>query len=46
MMSAQFLLGAKYLPFANQIEDSGFIVSSYLSRKPHEESNFLNATEL
>ena len=29
--SAQFLLGAEYLPFVNQIEDLGFIVSSSLS---------------
>ena len=29
--SAQFLLGAEYLPFVNQIEDLGFIVSSTLS---------------
>ena len=36
--SAQFLLGTKYLPFVNQIEDMCFIVSSALSWKPHVES--------
>ena len=39
--SAQFLLGAEYLPFVNQIEDLGFIVSSSLSWKPHVESKLL-----
>ena len=39
--SAQFLLGDEYLPFVNQIEDLGFIVSSFLSWKPHVESEKL-----
>ena len=39
--SAQFLLGDECLPFVNQIEDLGFIVSSSLSWKPHVESKLL-----
>ena len=44
--SAQFLLGAEYLPFVNQIEDLGFIVSSSLSWKPHVESKLLKCNRI
>ena len=44
--SAQFLLGAEYLPFVNQIEDLGFIVSSFLSLKPHVESKHLKCKRI
>ena len=42
--SAQFFLGSVYLPFVNQIEDLGFIVSSSLSWKLLLNQIFLNAT--
>ena len=44
--SAQFLLGAEYLPFVNRIEDLGFIVSSSLSWKPHVESKLLKCNRI
>ena len=44
--SAQFLLGAEYLPFVNQIEDLGFIVSSSLSWNPHVESKLLKCNRI
>ena len=44
--SAQILLGAEYLPFVNQIEDLGSIVSSSLSWKPHVESKLLECNRI
>ena len=44
--SAQFLLGAEYLPLVNQIEGLGFIVSSSLSWKPHDESKLLKCNRI
>ena len=44
--SAKFFLGSDYLPFNNQIEDLGFIVSSTLSRKAHLDSNLLKCSRI
>ena len=44
--SAKFFLGSDYLPFNNQIEDLGFIVSSTLSWKAHLDSKHLKCNRI
>ena len=44
--SDKFFLGSDYLPFNNQIEDLGFIVSSTLSWKAHLDSKLLKCNRI